>query len=145
MADSGRELIGRILHPGSARGQLLVLGEPLSFWGGVDEDGRVIDPHHPQHGYQLRGMVVAMSSGRGSSSSSSVLADQIRAGTSPAALVLSECDAILVTGALVAAELYGRRMPIVELDPGDLATLVSGGVAEVDATEDSGVATVRVG
>jgi predicted aconitase with swiveling domain len=45
-----------------------------------------------------------------------VLAEQIRAGYAPAALLLAEPDGILVLGAIVAAELYGHRLPIVTLD-----------------------------
>ncbi|HET6500872.1 MAG TPA: DUF126 domain-containing protein [Amycolatopsis sp.] len=108
-------LTGTTLHPGEATGELLVLRAPLSFWGGTGEDGTIVDEHHPQRGARLTGKVVAMPTARGSSSSSSVLAEQIRAGTAPAALVLTEPDAILMLGAWVSAELYGRRLPIVTL------------------------------
>lgn len=113
----------RTLHPGSAAGRVLRLDEPLSFWGGVGEDGRVIDVHHPQHGSSLVGRVVVMGSGRGSSSSAAVLAERLRDGSAPAALVLGSCDTILVVGALVAAELYGVQLPIVQLDAEDLDRL----------------------
>jgi predicted aconitase with swiveling domain len=104
----------RTLVPGAARGAALVLDEPLSFWGGVDPaTGDVIDVRHPQRGANVAGRVLMMPSGRGSSSSSSVLAECIRAGTAPAAIVLAQRDAILVLGAIVARELYGRTTPIV--------------------------------
>jgi predicted aconitase with swiveling domain len=112
-----------VLHPGTGSGELLVLDEPLSFWGGVSAAGEVIDRHHPQHGASLTGRVVAMPAGRGSSSSSSVLAEQIRAGTAPAALILADPDSILVVGAVVAAELYGIRLPVVQLRIADFARL----------------------
>ena len=54
-----------------------------------------------------------MPSGRGSSSSSSVLAEAIRAGTAPAAIVLGEADPILALGAIVARELFGTTIPVV--------------------------------
>jgi uncharacterized protein len=54
-----------------------------------------------------------MESGRGSSSGSSVLAEAIRAGTAPAAILLRQRDAIIVTGAIVAAELYDIACPVV--------------------------------
>lgn len=119
----GRTLPGRTLHPGRAVGPVLRLDEPLSFWGGVGEDGRVVDVHHPQHGQSLAARVVVMPSGRGSSSSAAVLAERLRDGSAPAALVLGACDTILVVGALVAAELYGVRLPIVQLDPDALAAV----------------------
>jgi predicted aconitase with swiveling domain len=113
-----------------------VLGEPLSLWGGFDPDtGRVIDERHPQAGEKLSGRIVVMPSGRGSSSSSSVLAEAIRAGTAPVATLLARPDDILALGALVAHELYGLSHPIVVLEEGDYASIVSGDVLEIAATE----------
>ncbi len=63
----------------------------------------MIDPHHPQTGAVITGRVLVMPTGRGSSSSSYVLAEAIRAGTGPAAIVLLDADPILALGALVAA------------------------------------------
>ncbi len=69
----------RVLAAGVGRGRVLVLDEPLSFWGGLDPvSGRLIDAHHPQAGERLVGRVIVLPSGRGSSSSSSVLAESIR-------------------------------------------------------------------
>jgi len=108
---------GRTLTPGTVTAAVLVLDEPLSFWGGMDpHDGRIIDRNHPQHGESLTGKVVVMAAGRGSSSSSSVLAEAIRLGTAPAALVLGEPDAIVALGALAAAELYDVAVPVVSTD-----------------------------
>jgi predicted aconitase with swiveling domain len=104
----------RTLVEGTARAPALVLDEPLSFWGGVDPaTGDVIDVRHPQYGANVAGRVLVMPSGRGSSSSSSVLAESVRAGTAPAAIVLLEPDPILALGAIVARELYGLTIPIV--------------------------------
>ncbi|MQA10654.1 MAG: DUF126 domain-containing protein [Pseudonocardiaceae bacterium] len=116
-------LRGRAVHPGAGTGELLMLDDPLSFWGGTDHHGVIIDEHHPQHGECLTGKVVAMRGARGSSSSSSVLAEQIRRGTAPAALILIEPDPILMVGAWAAAELYGHRLPIATLTERDYASL----------------------
>ena len=89
-----------------------MLEEPLSFWGGLDPDtGTLIDTHHPQRGVVLTDRVLVMPSGRGSSSSSYVLAEAIRAGKAPAAIVLGEPDGIVALGAIVARELYGIDDP----------------------------------
>ncbi len=72
-----------------------------------------MDAHHPQCGAVLSGRVVLMPSGRGSSSSSSVLAEQIRTHTSPAAIILAHPDPIIPLGALIARELYGLAIPVV--------------------------------
>jgi uncharacterized protein len=104
----------RTLAPGTAVGEALVLRAPLSFWGGIDsETGTVIDRSHPDLGACVTGRVLVMPGGRGSSSSSSVLAETLRRGTGPVALVLSAADPILTVGAIVAEALYGIRCPIV--------------------------------
>jgi predicted aconitase with swiveling domain len=101
------------LVPGVAQARVLALAEPLSFWGGYDAaTGRIIDRRHPQHGLACAGFIMVMSASRGSSSGTSVLAEAIRAGTGPAAIVLLERDAIIAVGAMVAAELYGITCPV---------------------------------
>ena len=132
----------RALTPGVARGPALVLDEPLSFWGGLDPaTGRLIDAHHPQVGGMLAGAVLSMPSGRGSSSSSYVFAEAIRAGTAPAAVVLGEADAIVALGAIVAAELYGIEVPVIVapgagLATGDMVTVRSAGGDDVSLVVD---------
>lgn len=103
----------RPLVPGRASGPLIVLEEALSLWGGFDpETGRVVDRAHPQNGESLTGKIVSLPHGRGSSSSSSVLAEAMRLGTAPAGLLLGEPDSILVIGSLVAKLLYDVECPI---------------------------------
>ena len=97
----------------------MVLDEPLSFWGGFDPaTGRITDPRHPQRGAVLTGRILVMPSGRGSSSSSTVLAEAVRIGTAPGAIILYEADPIVVLGAVVAHELYGRTVPVAVVERG---------------------------
>jgi predicted aconitase with swiveling domain len=125
----------RTLVQGTGSGEVLVLDEPLSFWGGVDPaTGEVIDVRHPQRGANIAGRVLVMGSGRGSSSSSSVFAEAVRAGTAPAAVVLAEPDPILALGSIVARELYGRAVPVVVaaepgIRTGDVVTVRAGASA----------------
>jgi predicted aconitase with swiveling domain len=129
---------GLVLAPGQASAPALVLDEPLSLWGGMDPGtGRLIDAHHPQHDAELAGRVVVMQAARGSSSSSSVLAEAVRAGTAPAAILLGEPELILAIGAAVADELYGRRVPVVVLAPQELAQIANG--SRVTIGEDGAV------
>ena len=80
-----------------------------------------------------------MPSGRGSSSSSYVLAEAMRAGTAPAAIVLREADGIVALGAIVARELYGMNMPVVVLDAEAYEAIVDGAVFVVNAAEDGAI------
>ena len=122
---------------GRVTGPALVLGEPLSFWGGVDpSSGKIVDVHHPQRDTTITGTVLVLPGGRGSSSSSSVLAEAIRAETAPLAIVLSQSDDILVLGALIARELYGKSCPIVVLEPEGSGAIATGDEVTVDAGEE---------
>jgi len=101
------------LVAGGASGPVISLDEPLSFWGGFDpETGRVIDRRHPQLGRSLTGSILFMPTGRGSSSSSNVVAEAIRLHTAPAAVLMSGADSIIALGAMVAEELYALTMPV---------------------------------
>src|SRR3972149_281073 len=109
--------------------------EPSGGWaaagtsrrGGADPaGGQVIDARHPERGASLAGRVVVMPAARGSSSSSSVLAEAVRAGYAPAGILLAEVDLILAVGAAVAEELYGVRGPIVGVAPEGLALVRDG-------------------
>jgi len=116
-----------VLAPGSVTAAAIVLREPLSLWGGMDPaSGQVIDARHPQRGESLAGRIVVMPAARGSSSSSSVLAEAVRAGCAPAGILLAEPDLILAVGAAVAEELYGVRVPIVVVAPEELALVADG-------------------
>lgn len=74
-----------------------------------------------------------MPSGRGSSSSSSVLAEAIRRGTAPAGILLERPDPILAVGAIVAEFLYGISMPLVVCD---INGIVSGERIAIDVGGD---------
>jgi uncharacterized protein len=118
---------GRILVEGHATGPAFVLDEPLSFWGGLDPaTGEIVEANHPQRGSVVTGTILVMPSGRGSSSSATVLAEAIRAGTAPAGIILGAPDDIIVIGALVAAELYGVSIPVVVASPTALGTIRNG-------------------
>ncbi len=121
-------------------GRALVLDEALSLWGGMDPTtGEVIDARHPQRGSRLTGRVVVMPSGRGSSSSASVLAEAVRARTAPVAILLGEPDLILAIGSAVAEELYGVAVPVIVLPPDELGSIPNG--AEVSIGSDGVVRT----
>ena len=110
---SGSLTSAELLVAGTASGAVMVLDEPLSFWGGLDSgNGKIIDRWHPQHDQSVTGRILLMPSGRGSSSGSAVLAEAIRLGTGPAAIVLLKRDPIVIVGAAIAAELYSIDCPV---------------------------------
>jgi len=121
-----------ILIAGSGSGQALVLSEPLSLWGGLDpKTGEIIDRRHPQSGAIVTDCVLVLPSGRGSSSASSILLEAVRAKTAPAAIIMTEIDAILALGAAVAKEIYGSAPPVVVLDSDQYAQIHNGDTIHV--------------
>lgn len=123
---------GRVLADGTADGLALRLDEPLSLWGGVDPaSGVIIDARHPQLGSSITARVLVMPSVRGSSSSSSVLAEVVRAGRAPAGILLGAPDLILAVGSAVAAELYAVQVPVIHLPLSDLATIADGAAVSI--------------
>ena len=106
-------LQGRSLVAGRAEGELLFAEMGLSFWGGVDPfTGEVIDRHHPLSGQNLAGRVLAIPSGRGSCTGSSVMMELLSGEHAPSALVLAEADEILTLGVLVAELLFQRSIAV---------------------------------
>ncbi|WP_459729221.1 cis-3-hydroxy-L-proline dehydratase [Pseudomonas sp. MHK4] len=128
-------LTGRSLVAGAAQGALLFADVGLSFWGGVDPcTGEVIDRHHPLSGQHLAGRVLAIPSGRGSCTGSSVLMELISNGHAPAALVLAEADEILTLGVLVAQTIFARSLPVLCIGPQAFAALGGQAFARVENT-----------
>ena len=115
------------LVPGKANGEVLKLDEPLSFWGGVDpETGEIIDLRNPQAGISVKGKVLMMPFGRGSSSGSSVIAEGIRSGSGPAGIIMMEADEIIALGSIVADEIYGKAMPVIVVEKSEYETYSTG-------------------
>ncbi|MFC1718846.1 aconitase X swivel domain-containing protein [Candidatus Poribacteria bacterium] len=122
------ELIGRSLVSGSAKGVALVSKEPISFWGGIDtRTGEIIDRRHELSGANVAGKIFVFPQGRGSSTSSAVMLEIIRAGVAPAAIINLRVEPILALGAIIADELYHRTVPIVVLPEAAFHSIKKGG------------------
>ena len=117
MTRTEQRLQATVLVAGEGTGEVLVLAEPLSLWGGLDpESGEIIDQRHSSAGTVVSGRVLALPVGRGSSSASSILLEAVRLGTAPAAIITAEPDPILALGAAVAREMYNTAPPVVTLE-----------------------------
>jgi len=125
----------RSILAGSAEGTAISTTEALSFWGGVDPaTGRVIDVHHPLHGTCLTGGVLFMPTSRGSCTGSGVLLDLILTGRAPSALVFCEAEDVLTLGALIAAEMFGKPLPVLRLDAENFARFSKAVHVRIDET-----------
>src|SRR5205807_7130856 len=110
--------------PGDAAGAALVTSEALSFWGGYDfHSGTIIDRHHPLAGVSAAGCVLAVPFSKGSSTTTAVLLEAVRAGTAPAAIVTTGVDSFFTLASIVAELMYGKAFPVVALADADFASL----------------------
>ncbi len=114
-------------HPvisGKAEGDLLVSLEPLSFWGGYDQNsGEIIDRRHPLSGRIASGCVLALPFTRGSSTTTAVLLEAVRVGVAPAALLSTGVETYFALASILAKELYGRPLPVLALRREDFDVL----------------------
>lgn len=118
---------GKTVVKGKAEGVALVSREPLSFWGGYDwQTGEIIDRRHPLSGQIAKGRILAIPFARGSSTTTAVLLEAIRAGTAPAAIVAAETDFFFALASVVADELYAASLPLVTLRENDFGKMESG-------------------
>jgi predicted aconitase with swiveling domain len=127
---------GRSIIAGEAQGELLASTQPLSFWGGYDhQTGEIIDRRHPLSGKIARGRILAIPNTIGSSTSTAVLLEAVRAGNAPAAILTTSTDSFLALASIVAAELYNRPIPIVALTPTQFEELAT--IKKVTVRQDA--------
>lgn len=123
----GMTFQGKVVIQGEAQGMALVSREPISFWGGYDwKTGEIIDRRHELSGSIAAGKVLAIPFTRGSSTTTAVLLEAIRAGTAPAAILTTDVDFFFALASVVADELYSSPLPLVALDEKDFMQLVTG-------------------
>ena len=117
-------LQGKVIIPGQAHGKALVGNEPLSFWGGYDwKTGEIIDRRHMLSGAIAKDKILAVPFTRGSSTTTAVLLEAIRAKTAPAAILTTDTDFFFALASVVAEELYASPLPLVALGEEDFARL----------------------
>jgi predicted aconitase with swiveling domain len=117
-------LQGKVIISGTAQGTALVSHEPLSFWGGYDwKTGEIIDRRHMLSGSIAKDKILAVPFTRGSSTTTAVLLEAMRAGTAPAAIVTTDTDFFFALACVVADELYSASLPLVALGKVDFAKL----------------------
>ena len=128
-----RAITGRAIVPGEASGDALVSSHALSFWGGYDFiTGTIIDKHHPLVGIRAAGKILAVPFSKGSSTTTAVLLEAVRAGTAPAAILTTGVDSFFALASIVADVMYGKSFPVIALEAADFATLRTGARIGVD-------------
>ena len=123
---------GRGISKGRGRGPLLVSPAPLSFLSGVDPaTGIIVETGHPLQGTSITGTVFAFPYGKGSTVGSYVLYALSRNGHAPAAIINTEAEPIIATGAIIG------QIPMIDRIEIPMERLKNGTMVTVDG--DSGV------
>src|SRR4029077_7193198 len=134
-AVANRVMTGRAIVAGEAEGDALVTNDALSFWGGYDfHTGEIIDRHHPLAGVRASGRVLAVPFSKGSSTTTAVLLEAVRAGTAPAAILTTGVDAFFALASIVAGVMYGKSFPVIALESDEFASLRSGERLVIEAS-----------
>lgn len=134
------EFQGKELLSGTVDANTLILGAPLSLWDGIDSsEGIIIQSGHPNKGQSIANTVLVFANGLSGATAGAALTECLRTGKGPVALVLPVADAIVVTASVVAGELYGRQIPILQVDSEEIKQIPNG----VHARIKNGVLTVE--
>jgi hypothetical protein len=118
---------GRGISKGRAGGPLLVSPAPISFLSGVDpKTGIIVEKGHPLQGTGIAGTVLAFPYGKGSTVGSYVLYALSRNRHAPAAIINTEAEAIIATGAIISG------IPMIDRPELPLSRLKNGTMVTVD-------------
>lgn len=127
-------LSGKSFITGSAKGIALVSSEPLSFWGGYDwKTGEIIDRRHPLSGSIAKDKILAIPFTCGSSTTTAVLLEAIRAQTAPAGIITTANDFFFALASVVADEMYSKPIPLIAISESDFVQLKTGDQIEIES------------
>jgi len=128
-------LKGRTISDGTATGEALVSSDSISFSGGVNLEGVVVENRHALEGQKLAGKILVFPSLKGSAAGMWMLYRLAAKGLAPVALVVKEADAILT-----AAAIFGEIPAMDHFDQDPLTCIRTGDSVTLDTV--SGTVTV---
>lgn len=127
-----RIMHGTLYTGSSCSGFLLACQEPLSFWGGYNQEtGEIIDRRHSLSGKNAGERILAIPFSRGSSTTTAVLLEAIRNHKAPLAILTQGIDRFFVLASVVADEMYGTPIVVVALSENDFKSLQTGQWVEI--------------
>lgn len=128
---------GSALIEGQVSAPLLCTEHPISFWGGYDQQtGEIIDRKHDLSGQIAAGKLLAFPFTKGSSTTTAIILESVRAGVAPAGFVMKKADHFIALACVVADEMYGKQLPLLVLSPEDYDRLISSDASRATLTED---------
>ena len=121
---------GRGISRGIGAGTLLVSPAPISFLAGINpKTGVIVEKGHPLEGNSVAGRVLAFPHGKGSTVGSYVMYAMSRNGHAPAAIVNTDAEAIIATGAIISG------IPMIDQIEVPISRLRSGTKVRVDGNK----------
>lgn len=137
---NGRGLIG-----GIGRGGAMVTRMPVNFTAALTKPANILpgrraeiqDRHHDLFRKNIKGTVLVFPACIGSTYTGMLLLELMARGDAPSALVVQKADPLLVSGAVLAEVWFGRGVPVVEYDSGDLFEMIHNG-DQVEVNGDTG-------
>jgi len=138
-------LRGRGLTSGLAQGEAIVSKLPFGFLWGIDpETGVIIDKMNPLKGETIAGKVFVFPYGRGSTGGNGILLEAVRRKVAPIAILNRLTEPIILSGALLAEEMYSTPIPIVDrLDQNPDEIINTGDLVTVDGSKGLAKVTRR--
>ena len=94
------ELKGRIISKGQVEAEAIVSDTPISFLGGVNEDGIITDKENELYGQSIKDKIFVFPTGKGSTVGSYVIYGLAKKGILKG-IINKECEPIVATGAIL--------------------------------------------
>ena len=110
------ELKGRIISKGQVEAEAIVSDAPISFLGGVNEDGIITDKENELYGQSIKDKIFVFPTGKGSTVGSYVIYGLAKKGILKG-IINKECEPIVATGAIL-----GKIPMIDKIDMDDIKT-----------------------
>jgi predicted aconitase with swiveling domain len=108
-------LKGRGISSGLAEGEAIVSKQPFMFAHGVDvATGIIRDKRHELCGKSIAGKVFVFPHGKGSTTGSAWILENLRRGRGPIAIVNLETEPIIAASAIMAKIFFNIEIPIVD-------------------------------
>ncbi len=133
----------RRIYGGRARGEALVVPEPLSLLGGLDrETGKLLVEEGGLRGTSVTGKILVFPRGKGSTAGSYVLFSLSARKRAPAALVCQTAEAVVATGAIMGETTMVDGIQTDLFRTGDKVLVdADGGYVEIEGVEVAHVVT----
>ena len=116
------EIKGRSISKGIVEGEALVSHKPISFLGGINREGVVVDRDSDIYGKSIRDKILVFPTGKGSTVGSYVIYALGKRGILKG-IVNRKCEPIVATGAILARIPLVDKVDISKIDTGDWIVL----------------------